>query len=375
MPLRSDWRLQREGFTIDTLGRILKHTALNPALTLPLLLLARYTRKGQAVASLHPGALKHLKTLLFLGLADRISGWLDRAVANNWTNDVYDWSKELVVVTGGSDGIGKAIVLLLAERGIRVAVLDIQPLTYEAPPSVHHTHCDLSSPPSISAAVAAVRAHFAAAPTVLINNAGVCFGHPLLSSPPHLIHKTFAINTLAHAHLAQLLLPPMIAADHGMLVTIASQAAYVAAPYLADYAASKAAALALHEALAAELPTLYGAPRVRTVAVCQNYTRTSLFAGFKEGDGVVNYTLEVETVAEAVVRQVLSGRSGLLVLPGAGWWVSAKVRGWPVWMQVGLRKRCVELMRGWRGRVVVQEGEGAGGEEAEGEGEGGRKEE
>lgn len=54
-------------------------------------------------------------------------------MANNWTNDVYDWSKELVVVTGGSDGIGKAIVLLLAERDIRVAVLDIQPLTYEGP--------------------------------------------------------------------------------------------------------------------------------------------------------------------------------------------------------------------------------------------------
>jgi hypothetical protein len=34
-------------------------------------------------------------------------------------------------VTGGSDGIGKVVVGLLAERGVKVAVLDVQPLTYE----------------------------------------------------------------------------------------------------------------------------------------------------------------------------------------------------------------------------------------------------
>ena len=37
----------------------------------------------------------------------------------------------MVVITGGSDGIGAAIVRLLAERGIKVAVLDIQPLQYK----------------------------------------------------------------------------------------------------------------------------------------------------------------------------------------------------------------------------------------------------
>jgi NADP-dependent 3-hydroxy acid dehydrogenase YdfG len=37
-------------------------------------------------------------------------------VSNNWSNDVYDWGKEVVVVTGGADGIGKLVVELLAER-------------------------------------------------------------------------------------------------------------------------------------------------------------------------------------------------------------------------------------------------------------------
>jgi NADPH:quinone reductase-like Zn-dependent oxidoreductase len=74
---------------------------------------------------------KHLKTLVGLGLLKSVSSWLDDAVMNNWSNDTYVWSREVVVVTGGSDGIGKIVVQLLAERGIKVAVLDVQGLTYE----------------------------------------------------------------------------------------------------------------------------------------------------------------------------------------------------------------------------------------------------
>ncbi len=74
---------------------------------------------------------KSLKTLLALGVLGSANAWLNSGVTNNWSSDTYDWSKEIVVVTGGSDGIGKAIVKLLAEKGIKVAVLDVQDLTYE----------------------------------------------------------------------------------------------------------------------------------------------------------------------------------------------------------------------------------------------------
>jgi NADPH:quinone reductase-like Zn-dependent oxidoreductase len=57
-------------------------------------------------------------------------------VQNNWQGNKkgdWDWEngKEVVVVTGGSDGIGMMIVKMLAERGVRIAVLDVQGLTYE----------------------------------------------------------------------------------------------------------------------------------------------------------------------------------------------------------------------------------------------------
>lgn len=119
------------GITGDTIGRLLKFTALNPILTVPLLLAARYTAQGNVLASEHATTLKHLKTLVGLGVLNSLSAWLDNGVINNWKSDTYDWSKEVVVVTGGSDGIGKIVVQLLAEKGIKVAVLDVQELTYE----------------------------------------------------------------------------------------------------------------------------------------------------------------------------------------------------------------------------------------------------
>jgi hypothetical protein len=119
------------GFTGDTLVRLFKLTALNPLFTLPLFLAGKYTIDGGRAAADHATAWKHLKTLLVLGVLDKVSTWLDNAVTNNWASDTYVWSQEVVVVTGGSDGIGKIVVHLLAEKGIKVAVLDVQEPTYE----------------------------------------------------------------------------------------------------------------------------------------------------------------------------------------------------------------------------------------------------
>ena len=79
----------------------------------------------------HGAAFKVLKSIATLGVLNAASTYLSDKVVNNWSGDVWDWSREVVVVTGGSDGIGKVVVGLLAERGVKVAVLDVQELTYE----------------------------------------------------------------------------------------------------------------------------------------------------------------------------------------------------------------------------------------------------
>jgi hypothetical protein len=116
--------------TGDTLSYLLNLTVLNLAFTIPLILLARYTVQGSVFAGEHVSIFNHMKPLVAVGLMRTANSWLNSAVMNNWSRDAYIWSREIVVVTGGSDGIGKHVVLLLAEMGIRVAVLDVQELTY-----------------------------------------------------------------------------------------------------------------------------------------------------------------------------------------------------------------------------------------------------
>jgi short-subunit dehydrogenase len=217
-----------------------------------------------------------------------------------------------------------------------------------APPSVRFFKCDLSSPDAIADAASSIRSTLGN-PTVLINNAGVARGKTILESTEKDINLTFKVNTFSHYYLAQQFLPSMIANSHGMIVTVASVAGYLAAPSMVDYAASKAAALSFHEGLSAELTARYNAPKIRTVLMAQNYTRTALFEGF-DSRGV----LYPETVAESIVKAVLSGKSQHIVLPETAWFMLPRIRGWPLWMQYGLRKRLGKLMKDWKGRQVVQ---------------------
>ena len=119
------------GLTADLLQKAVKKTFLNPAITLPLFLLARYTSKGQELALDHTIALRRLKICLYIGLARYINGFFNRGALNNWTSDKWDWEKELVVITGGSDGFGKLLVQMLAEKNVKIIILDIQPPKYE----------------------------------------------------------------------------------------------------------------------------------------------------------------------------------------------------------------------------------------------------
>lgn len=122
--------IPREGFCADVLVRLIRQTALNPAFLLPLVLLARFTKKGENLSILHPSATGRLKTLFWLSIARWLNGWVSEKVRNNWVSDEYDWSKEIVLVTGGAGGIGGQIVKLLEEHGVTVVVLDIQPMSF-----------------------------------------------------------------------------------------------------------------------------------------------------------------------------------------------------------------------------------------------------
>lgn len=309
---------------------------------------------------------------MFGGLFFKIKRFLDEGVANNWKSDTYNWNKEIVVVTGGSDGIGAKMVQMLASKGIKTVVLDIQEPKYicksctlsirdiactndTVPPNVHYFHCDLGSFEAIKETAAQVKQHVGH-PTVLINNAGFARGKTILETTENDLRLTFQVNAISHYQLMQQFLPEMIKNNHGMIVTIASLASYITTPRLVDYCSSKAAALSFHEGLQSELTTTYHADKVRCVIVNQGYTQTALFDGFNKGDGFLSYPLDAETVAEATVRAVLAGKSDHIILPVGNVGITT-LKGWPTWAQVGLRKDMVKMMTEWKGRQVLQPSE------------------
>lgn len=194
----------------------------------------------------------------------------------------------------------------------------------------HYYQCDLTSPTQLAAVAAQLRAQVGS-PTVLINNAGVVKGHSLLEIHPDHLRRTFDVNTLAAFWTVKEFVPDMIAANHGMVVTMSSLTAFFTLPKLVDYSASKAALVSLHEGLGAELTHLYRAPKVRTVLVQPGHVRTALFEGFEQGMGLIMPALQPETVAKAVTKQILTGRSGHVTLPQTGAALTA-VRALPSWV-------------------------------------------
>jgi hypothetical protein len=114
----------------------LRTTVSSPLFTGPLLFgLLYYPRRmrsvlppGLARIVYSKGFIQTLKVLLFIGVLKATNRFLSQRALNNAVEDsTWDWKKEIVLVTGGSSGIGEIVTRKLAERGIKVIVLDIIP--------------------------------------------------------------------------------------------------------------------------------------------------------------------------------------------------------------------------------------------------------
>jgi all-trans-retinol dehydrogenase (NAD+) len=100
--------------------------------TLPIYLLPYFSNRAKLVSLIFRKGYGRLRLIVILGLLRWANNILDWGSINNWKTDTYAWNKEIVVVTGGSNGIGALVAEGLAKKGIRVVVLDYQPLSWKA---------------------------------------------------------------------------------------------------------------------------------------------------------------------------------------------------------------------------------------------------
>ncbi|KAF3934856.1 hypothetical protein ABW19_dt0202346 [Dactylella cylindrospora] len=344
--------IPREGFVLDAFINLIKRFALNPRYTLPILLLLRYTRKGQNFAADHQVFFRTVRKLLFLGVLHRFSSYLSRGARNNWVKDnSWNWGNEIAVVTGGSGGIGSHVVKGLAERGVKVVVLDVIDLTFDPPKNVFFYKCDITSTARLAEVGEEIRATVGH-PTIIVNNAGVARGNTVLDSTEKDIRFTFDVNILSHFWVLREFLPNMIKTNHGHIVTVASIAGYQPAAQIVDYSATKAAAISLHEGLTLELRHRYDAPKVRTTLVTQGLTKTALFTGFKHRSKFLFPAQYPESVGEGIVAQILKGEGDHLFFPKSYGFLP-RLKGQPAWLQRGISEGTKDLMQNFTGRQVI----------------------
>jgi NAD(P)-dependent dehydrogenase (short-subunit alcohol dehydrogenase family) len=170
-----------------------------------------------------------------------------------------DSSSPVAVVTGGARGIGLAVAEWFLAHGHRVALLDIDSDTLfktEArlaqPDQVLALHCDVSKPPLVQAAIAAVDARYGRI-DALVNNAGVAVFKPIGETSFDEWRFVLGTNLDGAFLCTQACAPVMIRGGGGSIVNIASISGLRASTLRVAYGTSKAALIHLTKQQAVEL--------------------------------------------------------------------------------------------------------------------------
>ena len=162
-----------------------------------------------------------------------------------------------VLVTGGSRGIGAAIVRAFAAQGDRVAFFyhsnHAAATKIAAETGAIPFCCDISDPVAVRTAYAAVRDALGGAPLVLINNAGIAESALSRDVDDAAWRQMIDTNLSAAFYLSREAQPAMIAAGQGRIINIGSMWGKTGASMEVPYSAAKAGLRGLTMALAKEL--------------------------------------------------------------------------------------------------------------------------
>ena len=188
-------------------------------------------------------------------------------------------------VTGGSSGIGSAVVDRLVASGATVAVLDVNPPPH---PDVTYQPCDLADPTSVAAALAALEGAIGP-PDALVLCAAVSAGQPVEGHDEPTWRRVLEVNLTSALLILGQVLGGMRARGFGRIVTVASGTAVRVGPGSAAYAASKAGLIALTKVVATEV----AADGITANVVAPGVTDTAMTRGaFGGREGVLRAATE-----------------------------------------------------------------------------------
>ena len=243
--------------------------------------------------------------------------------------DAPSFAGRVVIVTGGSRGLGLTIARCLAREGARLALfardkeeleracVELRALGGEA----LAVPCDLLERDQSLGAVQTVLDHYGRI-DALINNAGIIEIGPLEHMRRPDFEKSMQLHFWAPYNLIQQVVPAMRRTGGGRIVNISSIGGKVAVPHMAPYSASKFALVGLSDAFRTELAQHN--IRVTTVTPGMMRTGSQVHAKFKGNHGA-EYTwfslstalpftaVDADRAAEKIVEACRHGQASLII--------------------------------------------------------------
>ncbi len=193
-------------------------------------------------------------------------------------------NQPVAVITGAAQGIGRRTAELLAERGYRLAIIDLRdPVATVAAIEAAGAQVlayagDITREETVTDFARQVFARFGRA-DVLVNNAGISLISPAEETSFSDYRRVLEVNLVAPFLLARTFGKKMLQAGRGSIVNVASVAGLLAVSDRAAYNASKHGLIGLTRTLAAE----WGGRGVRVNAVCPGWVKTEMDAADQAG--------------------------------------------------------------------------------------------
>jgi short-subunit dehydrogenase len=221
-----------------------------------------------------------------------------------------------ILITGASQGIGKALTGEAVRRGGRVLAVarsaDLleqlcEPLR-DARGALHVLAGDVTSPDDRRRMAAAVQEHFGAL-DVLVNNAGIGATGHFAEAGPDRLRIIMEVNFFGTTETTRALLPLLRGGSRPAVVNISSIAGKRAIPARSEYSASKFAVQGFSEALRAELAK----DGIDVLVICPGLTQTNFSKNMLEQKAKMQMDhlrgMTSEQVAVAALRAIERGRS------------------------------------------------------------------
>jgi len=249
------------------------------------------------------------------------------ALAKTWAPR-YSFRGKVVLITGGSRGLGLVMARQLAAEGARVALMarDQNELARAAATVSPRAHVlivpgDVRVPADCARVVAATVAHFDRL-DVLVNNAGVIVSAPVGCTSVDDLRATMDVHFWGMIHMTSAALPHLLVRRGARLVNICSIGAKLAVPHLSAYCASKFAQAGLSAVLSVELrsrgvtvSTVYPG-LMRTGSHLNARFRGDLqkeFALFALASGLPGVSMGAERAARLILAGVRRGQAEVVV--------------------------------------------------------------